>query len=284
MTLKGNYHTHTTWCDGKAAPEAFIQTAIDAGLEYLGFSAHACFPFDDDWHMKVTDYRDYFTNILELKDKYKDRIQILTGLEADWIPPATAPDYKIYKGLPLDYIIGSVHFGGKKGDASPDEWVGIDASTEHVAAGLKNVFGGDGKAFVKDYYERVRDMALSSDCDIIGHPDLIRLRNTELGFFNEDEEWYKDEIRATAEAFAKSGKVVEINTGAMSRGLMTTPYPSLDFLKMMKEHGVHIMINSDSHTPETLLYGFDEAQQLARAAGYTELWYLTREGWQTQAI
>lgn len=284
MTIPGSYHTHTLFCDGKAEPEAFVQAAINSGFDYIGFSAHTAFPFDDSWHMKVADYNSYFMSILELKKKYDGTIQILSGIEADYIPPATAPDYKIYKGLPIDYIIGSVHFVSKKHSAAPEEWVGVDDSTEHVAEGLQRVFDGDGKAFVKEYYDRVREMALTSDCDIIGHPDLIRLRNTELHFFDENDSWYKDELAATAEALAKSGKVIEINTGAMSRGYMKSPYPSLDFLKMLKNNNVPIMINSDAHKPEHLSYAFDEALLLMKNAGYTELHFLTRSGWDTKAL
>lgn len=283
MTIKGNYHTHTTWCDGKASPEDFVQEALKNGLEYLGFSAHAMFPFDSDWHLKVEDYRDYFTAILELKDKYSDRIQILTGLEADFIPPATKPDYKIYRGLPLDYIIGSVHYISRIGKSSA-EWFTVDGPIEEFSDGLNRIFEGNGKALVEDYFAREREMALTTDCDIIGHPDLIRLRNETLHYFDENASWYKDELAATAEAFAKSGKVVEINTGGMARIGMTSPYPGPEMLKMLCAQKVPVMINTDAHTPGLLTYGFDEAVQSARNAGYKEIRYLTRNGWETMNI
>lgn len=283
MLIKGNYHTHTTWCDGKEAPELFVTEAIKRGLEYIGFSAHSSFPFDDDWHMKVESYRDYFTAILELKAKYKDSIQILTGLEADYIPPATAPEYKIYKGLPVDYIIGSVHFISRENGDS-EEWFSVDGAPEEVSDGINRIFHGDAKAVVQEYLTRVRNMALTTDCDIIGHADLIRCRNRQLHFFDETESWYRRELEITADALAESGKIVEINTGAMARLNFTTPYPSPDFLKMLCERSVPVMINSDAHTPENLTYGFDAAAQFAREAGYREIYYLTRDGWLTAAL
>lgn len=283
MLVKGNYHTHTTWCDGKAAPEEFIRTALENGLEYLGFSSHVMFPFDSDWHMKVENIRDYFTAILELKNTYNNKIQILTGLEADFIPPATAPDYKIYKGLPLDYIIGSVHYISRIGKRSA-EWFTVDGPLDEFKDGLNRIFEGDGKALVKEYFARERDMALTTDCDIIGHPDLIRWRNVELQYFDETADWYLHELEATAEAFAKSGKVVEINTGGMARCNMKAPYPGPAFLKILCSKGVPVMVNTDAHKPELLTYGMEEAVSFAREAGYRELYYLTRDGWQTQAI
>lgn len=283
MTVKGNYHTHTTWCDGKASPEAFIQEALNSGLEYLGFSAHAMFPFDSDWHMQVDNYRNYFTELLELKNKYSDKIQILAGLEADFIPPATLPGYKIYKGLPTDFIIGSVHYISKDPDGKSG-WFTVDGPIEEFKDGLDRIFEGDGKALVQNYFARERDMAQTTDCDIIGHPDLIRLRNAELHYFDEKADWYLDELDKTAAAFSKSGKVVEINTGGMARCNMETPYPGPDFLKLLCEKGVPVMINADAHKPEFLTFGFEKAVCFAREAGYKEIWYLTRNGWSTQAI
>ena len=45
-----NFHTHSTWCDGKDTPEAMIEAAIAKGFSVLGFSSHAMLPEDDtDW-------------------------------------------------------------------------------------------------------------------------------------------------------------------------------------------------------------------------------------------
>ena len=45
--MKTNYHTHTTWCDGKDTPEAVVVAAIDKGFDAIGFSSHAMLPEDD---------------------------------------------------------------------------------------------------------------------------------------------------------------------------------------------------------------------------------------------
>ena len=44
---KANYHTHTTWCDGKDTPEAVVAAAIDKGFSAIGFSSHSMLPEDD---------------------------------------------------------------------------------------------------------------------------------------------------------------------------------------------------------------------------------------------
>ena len=45
--MKANYHTHTTWCDGKDSPEAVVLAAIGKGFAAIGFSSHAMLPEDE---------------------------------------------------------------------------------------------------------------------------------------------------------------------------------------------------------------------------------------------
>ena len=156
--------------------------------------------------------------------------------------------------------------------------------TEKVKNGLENIFFGDGKKMVQTYFDHQRQMLKSCDFDIIGHIDLIRKRNAALKFFSETDSWYKNELQATAKEIAKAGVVVEINTGGMSRGAIDSPYPSLEFLKILKKLDVPILFSSDAHSSEHLVYGFDVAADLAKKAGYSERYYLTTTGWNKIAL
>ncbi len=49
----------------------------------------------------------------------------------------------------------------------------------------------------------------------------------------------------------------------------TKSIPALDFLKLAREAGVPLVINSDAHAPEQVGMDFDAARALAREAGYT---------------
>ena len=33
--MKTNYHTHTTWCEGKDTPEAVVVAAIEKGFDAI---------------------------------------------------------------------------------------------------------------------------------------------------------------------------------------------------------------------------------------------------------
>ena len=75
--------------------------------------------------------------------------------------------------------------------------------------------------------------------------------NKGLDFFDENESWYKEQLKLTADAIGKAEVIAEINTGAIARNNMKTPYPSEFFLSLLKERNVPITINSDSHEQRT---------------------------------
>ena len=77
-------------------------------------------------------------------------------------------------------------------------------------------------------------------------------------------------------AEALQGKIpcFEVNTGAISRGFRTTPYPSKDMLYVMKKSDAKLILASDSHAAETLDFGFEEAKAYLRDIGFRHLYTL----------
>ena len=109
--MKTNYHTHTTWCDGKDSPETVVLAAIEKGFGAIGFSSHAMLPEDDtSWVLTPEKAPRYAAEIRSLAKKYEGRIRILCGVEADYVPGGATPDRRAYAAISPDYIIGSVHF------------------------------------------------------------------------------------------------------------------------------------------------------------------------------
>ena len=68
---KTNYHTHTTWCDGKSTPRQCADAAIEKGFAVLGFSSHAMLPEDDtDWVLTPEKAPRYAADIRALAAEY----------------------------------------------------------------------------------------------------------------------------------------------------------------------------------------------------------------------
>ena len=83
---------------------------------------------------------------------------------------------------------------------------------------------------------------------------------------------------------AEEDVIFEINTGAMSRGYRSAPYPAPALLRAMRERNIPICITSDSHSADALLHAFPQAVGLVRSCGYRERMVLTREGFVPAAL
>ena len=136
--MKTNYHTHTTWCDGKNTPEETIQAAIAKGFDALGFSSHALLPVSDPWTLQPDTAARYVAEIRALSGKYKGRLRISCGMEADFIPGETYPERRVYAPFGLDFLIGSVHYVKAGGVRVP-----VDHKPQLHAEGINLRFGGD---------------------------------------------------------------------------------------------------------------------------------------------
>ena len=102
--------------------------------------------------------------------------------------------------------------------------------------------------------------------------------------FDETHPRYVSAALEAMEHLAKQDLIFEINTGAVSRGYRSVPYPSALLLKKLRELGGRICITSDSHSTDTIIYGFRQAEALARACGFQETWVLTKDGFIPQKI
>lgn len=271
MRYVQNLHTHTTFCDGVDTPEEMVQIAIDKGFESIGFSGHAPRPFSIYSHITPETTLEYAREVRRLKDAYRGKLEIFLGLEAD--PNYTEVD------VDWDYMIGSVHYVNVEGDL-----VGFDRSAETVREILNTYFDGDGMAFAKRYYEDLARMPDRGGFDIIGHFDIITKNVELLPFLDMNNPEY---IRYAADAMdAMQGKIpfFEVNTGAMSRGYRTSPYPSALLLRELNARGFGAVISSDCHDGRKLAYGFEEAAELLEFCGFRERYILTESGFRAVGL
>ncbi len=256
--MLANFHTHSTFCDGNNTPEEIVLAAIERGFSAIGISAHGNTPYDLRYCM--TDTEGYIECVTALKEKYRGKIQVYLGLEEDAFAPQDRNRF--------DYIIGSSHYFLVEGNFYP-----IDSSPEYFARGLE-AYNNDKLKLAECYYEKFCAYIKHRRPDIIGHFDLVTKfdESHELLYLN-DPEYKKIAESALLEA-AKYGCLFEVNTGAMIRGLRTTPYPSKDLLYLLKKQDAGLILSSDSHDIGTLDGYFDEAKQCLRDIGFDHLYTL----------
>lgn len=260
-----NLHTHGVLCDGKDEYESTVLRAIELGLTSIGFSGHSYTPYSDYSCMTPEKTAAYKKEIARLKEKYKDKIEVLCGLEFDMYSTDDMQGY--------DYIIGTVHYL-KKGDG----YVDFDRAADRVQAVIDEHFGGDGMKYAKTYYEQLAELPNYGKFDLVGHFDLISKHCEKRKFFDETSAEYKKYALDALHTLAEKIKVFEVNTGAIARGYRTSPYPNPFILKEIKALGCGITFGSDCHNNQFLTHHFDEAIELAKSCGFTEAQILTKDG------
>jgi len=263
-------HTHTVLCDGKDDIETFCRAAYEKGMDSLGFSAHA--PIFEKtgirtkWHLKSERLEEYLDGVRSAKKRWEGKLPVYLGMEVDFIQGITGPSDKYYQDMELDYIIASVHYVvPPKG-----ELFTVDGPPEEVEQGIKEGFGGDPMGMVEAYFDSEEAMIRAGGFDVLGHPDLVKLHNTENKLFNPQSDFYLKRIAALAALLAETGVTSELNTGGINRDKISECYPSLDFLKCFRKHNIPIVINADAHNAKDLDGNYEEARKTLLEAGYTE--------------
>jgi len=277
-----NYHSHTNFCDGTDLPEVYVKQALALGMGVYGFSSHAPIPFYEcKWAMNIEALEEYTLEIARLKQKYEGRIEVLLGLEVDYVPDRMGPTAHFLQTAGLDYSIGSIHFVDGLGNGKGLE---IDGPLDVFKKGLYEIFGGDVRKAVSRYFELTR-MMLDEDCpDIVGHLDKIKMQNSREHFFSETEQWYRDELRATLEAIADSGAIIEVNTRGLYKKRSAELYPGVWALEQALELDIPIMLNSDAHHPSEIVAEFPAAAKVLNGIGYDSAMVLANGEWQEAGL
>ena len=267
--IKQNLHTHSNFCDGKSSPEEMVLYAIQKGYDSIGFSSHIKTVFPS---LAMVDKEGYFSELKRLRQKYADKIKIYIGGEFDLYSTDNVSDY--------DYTIGSVHFDNIDGKI-----IAYDSKYEKVMNGIDVAFNGDVKKFVKAYFEAVKRLPDAFDFDIVGHLDIITKHNDLHNIFDENDDYYKGLAVECAEHLIKKGKTLfEINFGGIKRGYKTYPYPAPFIIKELVKRDAKFVITSDAHKTEHLLDSFNDAINLLKNLGVTEIMYFDGKNFVPQKI
>ena len=243
-----DFHVHTTYSDGANTPEEMVRAAIEKNMSAIGFSDHAHTAFDESYCMKKDAAESYRGEIEALKEKYRSSIRVLCGIEQDY-----------YSDVPTsgcDYVIGSVHYL-KAGE----EYIPVDEDADTLFAASVRFFGGDIYALAEEYFRTAAGVVEKTGADLIGHFDLISKFNEQVPMFDEHHPRYIAAWKAAADALLKTGVPFEINTGAMSRGYKSGPYPSPEIQQYIRERGGKFILSGDSHSAETLCFAFEKLSE-----------------------
>lgn len=242
-----DYHMHSILSDGKNTYEEMILAGIEKGLEEIGLTDHVCLK-PVPWAISPVDLPVMTTQIFELREKYSHRIKVRYGIEMDYFPGREDEIGALINTLPLDYVIGSVHFIG--------DW---NFDTDRSLYGkwpnddLYNI-----------YFELIQLAAKSKLFDIIGHLDIIK----KFRIYPESDQTrlFEDTLKIIGE----NNLTVELNTGGLDRPCADfNPSPAI--LKQCFQLNIPVTLSSDAHQTGQVARHFEIAVNLLRETGFREL-------------
>lgn len=248
-----NLHSHTQFCDGRAAMEDFVVAAIKEGFTDFGFSPHSPIEIESPCNMSMDAVDEYMVEFNRLKSKYIGRINLYCAMEIDYINQQWNPSSEFFQKLPLDYRIGSVHFV----PTVDGELLDLDGRFERFKVKIDERFGGDIDYAVRSYFTQSMSMVEAGGFEIIGHFDKIGHNASHYREGIELEGWYNKLIVRLIEAIKENGIIVEVNSKAFMEH--NRFFPNERYFGLLKKYEIPVLINSDVHYPELVNSGRFEA-------------------------
>lgn len=256
MPILADVHVHSNHSgDSQASLTSQIEKAISLGMQFICFTDHNDFDFpympEDLPDMFLLNVPVYQAELLSLKKKYQDQINILFGVELGLDHSVLAKNQLLAKTYPFDFIIGSSHL--------------CHGKDPYYASFYEN---RNEKAAHREYFESIlENIKEYSDYDVYGHLDyVVRYGPTKNSNYSYPD--HADVLDEILKRLIEAGKGIEANTGGYRCGLGCTN-PSIDILKRYHALGGEILtIGSDAHDPKDLGAHFAETAELLKQIGF----------------
>lgn len=229
------YHTHTYRCGhAEGEDEEYVLEAIAAGVRKLGFSDHVMLPNFSQPNVRG-DYKElegYLSSINFLKEKYKEKIKIYVGFEAEY-DETFEPYYRsLLEQHKIEYLLLGQHFSFANGRII--DYFGHVHEKERLIE-----------------YKNLVVKAMSTGLfSVLVHPDLY------MSAYEKFDATAKMVAHEICKASLKYNVPLEINLGGIRRGIVKVGeekrylYPYKPFWKIVAKYGCRVVIGVDAHSPK----------------------------------
>lgn len=245
-----NYHTHTYRCNHATGTEReYIERAISVGIKKLGFSEHIPFIYphgkENSYRLPMVQTKEYIETIAALKEEYRDRIEIYTGFETEYLPEHFDEMVEFATLSGAEYLILGQHSVGYDG-------IDLQWSVDET----------DDKEKLREYADCVVNAVHSGKISYVAHPDIFN--------FTGDKELYREEMRRICVASNETETPLEINFLGIRQD---RNYPNEIFWEVAGKMGCRVVFGLDAH--DTLAAGdidsLPEAERIVKKYGLTLL-------------
>lgn len=253
--MRFDYHTHHYRCGhARGNMKEYIETAIAQGMTEIGLSDHSpIYHLGNNPHprpgiaMCQSELPHYVEEMHALRDEYAGRIHVKLGVESDYVLDWDDHYRRLWEAVPVDYVIGSVHWLGA--------W-NIFSKALPPGQSVDEVW--------RLYMITTQRAAQSRIYDILGHLDALKTS----GYWPTNPDW--NLIDETVKVIAESGICIELNTSGWRKGIQEQ-YPAASILERCHHYGVPVTLGSDAHYPHLVAADFNRALRLLADIGYREL-------------
>ena len=225
--MRANYHTHTWRCHHAYGTEKeYVEKAIESGMEVLGFSDHAPYPYPDGYEssykMLPSQLEDYVNTVLDLRREYEGEIEVRLGLEAEYYPALWEDFLRMLEPYPIEYLLLGQHFLGNEYD-------------DPVYCGKSS----SSRERLHKYCIQCMEALDTGKFLYFAHPDLLP--------FTGDAAVYETEMTKVCQYCHEKGITIEMNLLGLS---LERNYPDSHFWSIAGREGCTAVIGSDAHRPE----------------------------------
>ncbi|MCJ8174443.1 histidinol-phosphatase [Clostridium botulinum] len=255
--MKIDLHTHHERCGHAVGSlKDYIEHAIKNGVSIIGISDHSPFFHHEEDRiipkasMAKSEFCNYVFEVLQLKEKYKEKIEILLGVESSFYPEYYETYNNIYREFPFDYIIGSVHHTNGLNIYKKERWKDLSEEQCHKEVEL--------------YNELIQRLAKSRCFNIVGHLDAFK------NFYPEEFSIKSHITDRSLETIAKYDVAIEVNTSGLTKECNEW-FPSYEVLERAFFYGIKVTFASDAHSPERICEGWFDVVKALKKIGYNEL-------------
>lgn len=239
-----NYHTHTIRCHhAQGSEEQYIQSAIDSGIQILGFSDHTpqIYPGGYISHIRMLpdQLEDYAMNLYVLRQQYRSQIELHIGLEAEYYPALFTDLRELLRDYPVEYLLLGQH------------WCGNEAGEVYVGRPTEDTL------LLKQYYSQVLEGLDTGLFTYVAHPDVLN--------FVGDSKTYEEQIRPFCREVAAMRVPLEINFVGLRNG---SHYPNPAFWHVAAEENCRVVFGVDAHHPDHFRDTETERKAIEFAEGF----------------
>lgn len=252
-------HVHTEYSpDSSQKIIPYIEKAISLGCKYFIVTDHMDFDFlakGEDWH---ADYDKQAIELNTLKEIYKDKIEIMQGVEIGYKKKAIQGFKDLVNSHDFNIVNISIH---------DHDGINFYYGEEFVKYGLKDTIN-----LYFDLY--IEALQTDLDFDVVCHIDY-GFKSAHFADPSIHISEYDDRITKILSLIIQRDKVLEVNT-KVQEGINDDSNIIYILKKYYEMGGRNLSVSSDAHDLDRYYSNLDKYIQIAKEIGFDHLCYFVK--------